>query len=277
MDIKNKVCLITGATSGIGKHAAFELAAKGAILVLPVRDVSKGESLLGELKAKVPGVQAEIMYCNLASLASVRAFAEEFKQKYQQLHVLINNAGMWQRVRKESEDGIELNLAVNHLAPFLLTNLLLETMINSSPARIINVSSDAHRRSTIDFSDIESSTKYSPLRAYSQSKLANILFTKKLSQMLKGTGVTANCMHPGVVRTAFFDPLPAPILWCIKPFMVSARQGAQTIIYLATSQEVENAGGEYFVKCKPRNPSKDALRKDFADWLWEVSSNYVGY
>jgi NAD(P)-dependent dehydrogenase (short-subunit alcohol dehydrogenase family) len=276
MDIKDKICLITGATSGIGKETALELAARHAVLVLPVRDIMKGETLKDEILEMTPEAQIEIMPCDLASFESVRSFADAFKTKYQQLHVLINNAGLWEYNKKLSDDGIEMTIAVNHLAPFLMTNLLLETIKTSAPARIINVSSESHRRGTINFNDIEFSRKYSGIKAYGQSKLANILFTKKLSQILKGTGVSVNCLHPGFVKTSIFDTLPRPVFWMMKPFMITPRKGAETTIYLATSDDAANFRGEYFVDCKPKKPNKEALRKDIADRLWDISADYVG-
>jgi NAD(P)-dependent dehydrogenase (short-subunit alcohol dehydrogenase family) len=276
MNVKGKICLITGATSGIGKETAIELAARGAILVLPVRDIMKGETLKAEILEKTPEAQIEIMPCDLASFDSIRSFVDAFKTRYDQLHILINNAGMWETKKKFSEDGIEMTFAVNHLAPFLLTNLLLKTIKTSAPARIINVSSESHRRGTINFKDLEFSRRYSGIKAYGQSKLANILFTKKLSQLLKGSGVTANCLHPGFVKTAIFDTLPRPVFWLMRPFMVTPVKGAETTLYLATSDDVANFRGEYFVDRKPKKPNKEALRKDIADRLWEISANYVG-
>jgi NAD(P)-dependent dehydrogenase (short-subunit alcohol dehydrogenase family) len=276
MELKGKICLITGATSGIGKETAKELAAHGADLVLPVRDIMKGESLKAEILEKSPNAQIEIMPCDLASFDSIRSFVDEFKARYDHLHILINNAGLWELKKKLSKDGIEMTFAVNHLAPFLLTNLLLETIKSSSPARIINVSSESHRRGTINFKDLEFSRRYSGIKAYGQSKLANILFTKKLSHLLKGSGITANCLHPGFVNTSIFDTLPRPVFWFMRPFMTTPRKGAETTIYLATSDEAANFRGEYFVDSKPKKPNKEALRKDIADRLWEISADYVG-
>jgi NAD(P)-dependent dehydrogenase (short-subunit alcohol dehydrogenase family) len=276
MELKGKICLITGATSGIGKETAIELAAREAILVLPVRDIMKGETLKDEILEKSPGAQIEIIPCDLASFDSIRSFTDSFKSRYQQLHLLINNAGLWEFKKKLSEDGIEMTFAVNHLAPFLMTNLLLDTIQESAPARIINVSSESHRRGTINFEDIEFSRRYSGIKAYGQSKLANILFTKKLSHLLKGSGITVNCLHPGFVNTSIFNTIPRPAFWMMKPFMTTPRKGAVTTIYLATSDEAANFRGEYIVDCKPKKPNKEALRKDIADRLWEISADYVG-
>ncbi len=276
MNLKGKICLITGATSGIGKETAKGLAARGVILVIPIRDVMKGEMLREEILEQTPGAQLDFMHCDLASLSSIRDFASEFKKKYTKLHLLINNAGVWETKRNLSEDGIEKNFAVNHLAPFLLTHLLLDTVKGSAPARIVNVASEAHRQGKIYFTDLEFEKKYSSLKSYAQSKLANILFTKKLSQKLKGTGVTANCLHPGVVSTSLFDKMPKILMSFMDLFMISPKKGAQTTLFLATSPEVENISGEYFAKCKRKKPSSDALRQDIANKLWEISEQYVG-
>jgi len=276
MNLQGKVCIITGATSGIGKETVKALAAKGATVVLPIRDSLKGDILKDEILEQTPDAIIDLMHCNLASFDSIRNFVNEFKVKYDKLHLLINNAGIWETKRNLSEDGVEMNFAVNHLAPFLMTNLFLDTIRNSSPARIINVSSESHRTFKINFDDIEYEKRYFSFKAYSQSKLANILFTKKLSQMLRGTGVTANCLHPGMVDTGLFDKMPKIIIGIMKPFMLSPAKGAETIIYLATSPDVEKTSGEYFIKKKPKKPASVALRQDVANKLWDISEKYVG-
>ncbi len=276
MDIQGKICLITGATSGIGKETAKVLAAKGAIVVLPIRDSLKGDILKDEILEQTPDAKIELMHCNLASFDSIRSFVKEFKSKHDKLHLLVNNAGIWETKRNLSEDGVEMNFAVNHLASFLLTHLLLDTIKKSAPARIINVSSEAHRNGKINFADLEFEKSFSSFKSYSQSKLANILFTKKLSQQLKDTGVTVNCLHPGVVSTGLFEKMPGFFTTVMKPFMLTPTKGAETSIYLATSPEVEKITGEYFVKKKPKKPATVALRQDVANKLWEVSEKYVG-
>jgi NAD(P)-dependent dehydrogenase (short-subunit alcohol dehydrogenase family) len=276
MDLQGKVCIITGATSGIGKETAKSLAAKGATVVLPIRDSMKGDILKDEILEQTPDAKIDLIHCNLASFDSIREFVKQFKNKYKNLHVLVNNAGIWESKRNLSEDGVELNFAVNNLAPFLLTNLLLDVMKNSSPARIVNVSSEAHRTGKINFADIEMEKNFSGYKSYSQSKLANILFTKKLSQVLKGSGVTVNCLHPGVVATGLFDKMPRLLTGLAKSFMLSPAKGAETTIYLATSPEVEKISGEYFVKKKPKKPANEALRQDVANKLWDLSEKYVG-
>ncbi len=276
MELKDKICIITGATSGIGRETAKELAQRGAVLVLPIRDSLKGDILKDEILEKVPDAQLDFMHCDLASFTSIREFATAFKKKYNHLHLLINNAGIWETKRNLTVDGIEKNFAVNHLAPFLLTHLLLNTLKASAPARIVNVASDAHKQGKMNFPDLEFEKKYSSLKSYAQSKLANILFTKKLSQKLKGTSVTTNCLHPGVVSTNLFDKMPKLLMGVMNLFMISPEKGAQTTIYLATSPEVENVSGEYFAKSKSKKPAPQALRQDTADKLWEISEKYVG-
>lgn len=276
MDLKDKICIITGATSGIGKETAKAIAREGAVVVLPIRDALKGDILKDEILEQNPDARIDLMHCDLASFDSIREFAAAFKKKYKKLHLLINNAGIWETKRNLSADGIERNFAVNHLAPFLLTNLLLDTIKQSAPARIINVASEAHKQGKIHFSDIEYEKKFSSMGSYAQSKLANILFTKKLSQKLKGTGVTANCLHPGVVNTNLFDKMPSILKGLMNLFMISPQKGAQTTIYLATSPDVENISGEYFAKSQPKKPAPIALRQDVADKLWDLSEKYVG-
>ncbi len=276
MELKDKTCIITGSTSGIGRETALALAAEGARLVLPVRNTEKGESFKQEILEKTGNENIEIYPCRLDSFESIREFAGKFREKYSHLHLLINNAGIWEMKRKTSEDGIEMNFAVNHLAPFLLTNLLLDTMKKSSPARIVNVSSEAHRQAKMRFDDLEGEKKWSGFRSYAQSKLANILFTRKLSEMVSQNGVTVNSLHPGVVSTRLFDKMPGFLRGVFRLFMIPPAKGAQTSIYLATSPQVEKTSGEYFVKKKIKKPSAEATNKENADKLWEVSLRYTG-
>lgn len=274
MEWKGKVAVITGATSGIGRVSAMELARKGMHLVLPVRDMEKGKALQGEILQTTSNDKVDMLYCDLASLESIRQFAETFKKKYGKLHVLLNNAGLWEVKRRESKDGIEMNFAVNHLAPFLLTNLLLDTLRASAPARIVNVSSMAHKQVRMRFEDLEGKKRWSSMGSYAQGKLANIHFTRHLALLLKDGGVTVNCLHPGVVRTRLFDKMPAVFSKPFGFFMISPEKGAETSIYLATSPDVEGVSGEYFVKKKVRKPARHALDMEVARRLWEVSEEY---
>lgn len=276
MDVKDKTALITGATSGIGRVTALDLAGRGAKLVLPVRDPGKGEALKQEIAEKTGNTAVEIIPCRLDSLESIRECVKVFSQKHDRLHLLINNAGTWETKRKESVDGIEMNFAVNHLAPFLLTFLLLDVMKASAPARIVNVSSTAHKQAKMNFNDLEGKKRWSSMRSYAQGKLANIFFTRKLGKDLKDTGVTANCLHPGVVRTHLFDKMPAFFQRIFGLFMIPPEKGAETSIYLAASPEVEQVSGGYFVKKKQVKPSYHARDMEVAEKLWQVSKTYCG-
>ncbi|MCS6809174.1 MAG: SDR family oxidoreductase [Bacteroidota bacterium] len=275
MNLEGKICLITGATSGIGKETARALASMGAHIILPARNLERAERVKADILQTTPRAAIEIMECELASFASITSFVQSFKARYSNLHILINNAGLIETKRKLSRDGIEMTFAVNHLAPFLLTKLLLDTIQRSTPARIINVSSEAHHSTTINFDDIEGKKHYNGWRAYAQSKLANILFTRHLAIMLQGTGISVNCLHPGVVATDLFDVIPAPFNFLIKLFMISPAKGAETTIYLASSPEVEGITGEYFDKKKIAIPSIVARDADIAARLWQLSEQYV--
>lgn len=274
MKLKNKTAIITGATSGIGRVTAIAIAREGARLVLPVRNIEKGKVLKDQIEKETGNTNVGIMHCNLASLDSVRQFAEDFRKKHDKLHLLVNNAGLWEAKRKESDDGIEMNFAVNHLAPFLMTNLLLDIIKKSAPARIISVASTAHKYGKMRFNDLEGKKSWGSMQSYAQSKLANILFTRRLAKELEGSGVTANCLHPGVVNTQLFSKLPGFIQKISSLFMITPEKGAQTSIYLATSPEVENITGEYFDKQKIAKTTAHARDMQVADKLWEVSKEY---
>ncbi len=276
MELKNKTAIITGATSGIGRVTAMAIAREGARLVLPLRDLDKGKTLREEIEKETGNASVEIMHCNLASFDSVRQFAEDFRKKYDSLYLLVNNAGLWEAKRKESDDGIEMNFAVNHLAPFMMTNLLLDIIKKSAPARIISVASTAHKYGKMRFSDLEGKKSWGSMQSYAQSKLANILFTRRLAKDLEGSGVTANCLHPGVVNTQLFNKLPGFIQKVSSLFMITPEKGAQTSIYLATSPDVENITGEYFDKRKIAKTTAHARDMQVADTLWEVSKEYCG-
>lgn len=276
MDLDGKTVIITGATSGVGKETAISLAEQNALLVLPVRNMEKGKKVKSEIEVESGNTGIYIMECDLASFDSIRNFAGEFKKRFRHLHVLINNAGTWENERKESVDGIEMTFAVNHLAPFLLTSLLLDVMQNSSPARIINVSSEAHRAVKMDFTDLEGKKKFSGFKAYGRSKLANILFTRHLSSLLDENQITVNSLHPGGVATNLYDKLNPVLGWVAKKFMISPRKGAETPVYLASSSEVDGITGEYFKNRKITKPSSGARDDQSAEKLWELSSKYTG-
>jgi len=275
MNKKGKLCLITGATNGIGKATAIELAKEGFHIVFTYRNLEKGESTLEEIKMQSGNTSVEAMYCNLESLDSIKQFTEAFKVKYEKIDVLINNAGIWETKRYVTEDGYEKTFAVNHLAPFLLTNLLIGLLKKAAPSRIINVSSEAHRFATIDFNDIMCEKSFSSMKAYGQSKLANILFTKELSVQLKDYGVTVNCLHPGVVNTGLFQHFPSLIKNLISGILISPEKGAQTSIYLTTSEEISKVTGQYFSKKKIKASNKESNNMEIAHKLWYLSEKYV--
>ena len=271
-----RICMVTGATSGIGRETALELARMGLKVVLPVRNMKKGEALLEEIHALTGNGKAVLFECDLESMASIRDFAAAFLKQYDRLDVLINNAGIWDTKRSVSRDGVERVFAVNHLAPFLLTNLLLDAVKASPGGRIINVSSNAHRAGKMNFSDLEGKKKWNHIRAYSQSKLANILFTRQLSKKLNGSKATANSLHPGFVQTSLFNGFPGWMMGLISPVMLSTQEGAQTSLYLAASPEVEDINGAYFAKKRIKTPSAAARDDGQAEKLWAVSMEYVG-
>ena len=279
--MQGRTCLITGATNGIGRETAVALAEMGASVVITARDERKGRAVQSEIKER-SGVDVDVLFADLASLADVRRLADGYKSRHNKLHVLINNAGAINSQRLETQDGYEMTFAVNHLAHFLLTDQLLEVIKSSAPARIINVSSGAHTGAKVDFDDLQAESGYSGMRAYGQSKLANVLFTKELARRLEGSNVTANSLHPGVVKTGFghnngglmgvglsFFHIVA------SPFLLNSAQGAETSIHLASSPDVENVSGEYFVK-KEAVPSNDVSNDpDVARKLWDVSEQLV--
>jgi retinol dehydrogenase-14 len=270
-----KVCLITGATSGIGKATAMGLANMGASVVMVGRDRGRGEAAMAEVKEKSGNASVDLMLADVSSQEEIRRLADEFKEAYPRLDVLINNAGVFVSKRITTADGIEMTFAVNHLAYFLLTNLLLDVLKASAPSRIVNVSSGDHSNGTIDFDDLQGEKGYKGAKAYSQSKLANVLFTYELARRFEGTGVTANCLHPGVVRTNFGSGVSGVfgfMVRALRPLMISPEKGAETSIYLASSQEVEGLSGRYFVKKAEARSSDVSYDERLARRLWEVSA-----
>ncbi|MFQ5817975.1 MAG: SDR family oxidoreductase [Terriglobia bacterium] len=272
--MKGRICLITGANSGIGKATALGLAKMGATVVMVCRNQGRGAAALQEIKAQSGNEAVELMLADLSCQAAVRQLAQDFKDRYQQLHVLVNNAGLQLWERSLTVDSIETTFAVNHLAAFLLTNLLLDVLKAGVPSRIVNVSSVVHRWASIDFDNLQGEAGYNSNRAYYQSKLANVYFTYELARRLKGTGVTVNCLEPGMVRTNFardfrgFFRLMA-ILY--RPFMKSPEKGAEPVLYLACSPEVEGVSGKYFAKKRELRSSKQSYDTAIARRLLEVS------
>jgi retinol dehydrogenase-14 len=274
-----KVVLITGGTSGIGKAAATALASMGANVVVTGRDEERGRSAVAEIRAESGNDTVELMLADLGVQTEVRRLAREFEERHDRLDVLINNAGVVQSKRTETPDGIETTLAVNHLAPFLLTNLLLDLLKNSAPSRIITVASEGQRWGKIDLDDLQSKRRYRSFRVYGMSKLANIMFTYELAARLEGTGVTANCVHPGGVNTNFANNnrgFTTLLFRAFKPFMRSPEEGADTIIYLASSPDVEGMTGKYLSDRKVITASEEAYDETLRKKLWEASEELTG-
>jgi NAD(P)-dependent dehydrogenase (short-subunit alcohol dehydrogenase family) len=272
--MRGRTCLITGATSGIGRATARALAGMGATLVLIGRDRERGAATVAEIEQETGNRDVTLMLADLSSQAEVRRVAAEFLATDRPLHVLINNAGVVNLQRSETVDGIETTFAVNHLAYFLLTNLLLERLRRSAPARIVNVASDAHKFGTLDFADLQNAQRYRAMRVYGQSKLANILFTSELARRLEGSGVTANSLHPGAVATGLGKNNGAwarAIISLLRPFFRTPDGGAATSIHLASSSAVDGVSGRYFAKSREQRPSRAAQDAAAARRLWEVS------
>jgi retinol dehydrogenase 12 len=280
MTMQNKICLVTGATNGIGKITALELAKMGATVIVVGRNPTKTEAVVSEIRSESGNDNVKKALADLSSLADVRALAQEFKNKYSRLDVLVNNAGAYFNKRHVTFDGFEMTFALNHLSYFLLTVSLLDVLKASAPARIVNVSSDAHRGARLDFDDLQGEKKFNGFGAYGRSKLANILFTYELAKRLQGTNITANALHPGFVATGFGannGTLMRVGIGIMSRMMgISAENGAKTTIYLATSPEVEGVTGKYFDKCKPVQSSTASYEVEARERLWRISEQLCG-
>ncbi|AGA29936.1 SDR family oxidoreductase [Singulisphaera acidiphila] len=274
-----KVCLITGATSGIGEITARALAERGATLTIVGRSPERCAATLDRIRRAAPDADVDFILADLSSQESIRHLAALFQERKSRLDLLINNAGALFFERRESVDGIELTLALNHLAYFQLTNLLLDLLKSSGPSRVVNVASEAHRSaSKIDFNDLEGRKRYRGFRAYAQSKLANLLFTFELAERLEGTDVTVNALHPGLVATNIFAGNGIPG-WLLRRaaalFAISPEKGAETSIYLGSSSEVSGVSGNYFYRQKPIASSRASHDPEAARRLWERSVEFT--
>ncbi|GMQ98916.1 MAG: SDR family oxidoreductase [Acidimicrobiia bacterium] len=275
VDMAGKTVMITGANSGIGRATAMSIAGMGADVVMICRDRDRGEQAMQDIAAQGDG-SVELLIADLSSQKQIRQVAAEFLSEGRPLHVLVNNAGVTLNNRSETEDGVESTFAINHIGPFLLTDLLLDVLKENAPSRIVTVSSSAHMMGGLDFEDINSENKYGGMRVYGKSKLANILFTSELARRLEGTGVTANAAHPGPVASNFGRNNDGPMRMMVKmmaPFIRSTERGAETSIYLATSPEVEGITGKYFFNSKEKQPSKAARSDEDAQRLWQISAD----
>jgi NAD(P)-dependent dehydrogenase (short-subunit alcohol dehydrogenase family) len=276
--LSGQVCMVTGAASGIGAVTARALAQCGAAVVLVDRDAERGAATANQIKQQTGNPAVEFTRADLSAQKEIRRLVQQFKDRYRRLDVLVNNAGAIFARRQESVDGIEMTFALNYLGYFLLTNLLLDTLKASAPARIVNVSSRSHARAQIDFDDPQSRSGYHGLQAYAHSKLAIVLFTYELARRLEGTGVTANALHPGLVATDFGMHHGGGLGLAMRLFrstFISPEQGARTSIYLATSPEVEGVTGKYFVNRKAVPSSPASYDADTARRLWQVSAAYT--
>jgi NAD(P)-dependent dehydrogenase (short-subunit alcohol dehydrogenase family) len=272
--------VITGATSGIGEVAADHLAQYGARIVFVARDRERGEAMRKHLRAVAGHTDHVVHYADLSKLSEMKRVAHEIADSEPEIDVLINNAGAMFNSRQVTEDGLERTFALNHMAYFVMTNILLDRLKATPGARIVSTASDAHRGNRLNFGDLQSARNYSGYAVYGRTKLMNILFTRELARRLAGTGVTANCLHPGFVATRFGEEAGSGLfsiaLGIGKNFALTPEQGAETIIYLASSDEVANVSGGYFVKCKQATPSREAQNDDDARKLWDESAKIAG-
>ena len=274
----DKTVLVTGATAGIGRATALGLAAMGAHLAIIGRDAERTEAAARDIRSI--GGHVDVFVADLSSQAEVRRTAEDVLERLLRIDVLVNNVGGYWDTRKVTADGLEHTFAVNHLAPFLLTNLLLERLERSAPARVVTVASGAHTMGRINFDDLQDEQSYSGSRAYNQSKLANVLFTYELARRLQGRSITANAVHPGMVNTSFGASDPGAVqrvlVPYLRPFMKSSTKGAATSIYVASTPALEHTSGQYFASNKPKKSSPASHDPAVAERLWQVSADLVG-
>ncbi len=273
--MKGKVVVMSGATSGIGAAAALALARAGARIVFIARDESRAKATLGALNAAAPGLGHRAHYADLSSIAETKRVGDEIAAAESRIDVLVNNAGAVFGERRISIDGLELTFALNHMSYFTLTKSLVDTLKGSTPARIVSTASHAHMRARFDIDDLQTrKARYSAMGVYGASKLCNILFTRELARRLSGTGVVANCLHPGVVATGFGREASGFLRWALsiaRPLLLTPEQGADTLIWLASAPETASVSGEYFAKRKPARRTAEAQDDALAAKLWEIS------
>ena len=277
--LTGRTVLVTGGTGGIGRATAAGLAALGASVAITGRDRRRADEAAAEIRA-AGGPEVDVFVADMSSQAEVRRLASEVLDALPRLDVLVNNVGGFWNTRRVTADGLEHTFALNHLAPFLLTNLLLDRLRQDAPSRVVTVSSGAQALGRIDFADLQGERAYSGQRAYNQSKLANVLFTYELARRLGGSGVTANVLHPGVVRTAFGAEDPGRVqrllVPLVRPFMKTPEQGAATSIHLASAPELEGVTGQYFANSRPKRSSARSYDEAVAARLWDVSCELTG-
>lgn len=280
MSMSGKICVVTGATAGIGKAAAITLAAQEAELILVGRSQEKAEAVRQEISALTGSDKVSCLWADFSDLGQVRSLAQAIIQRHPRLDLLVNNAGAFFNRRHETGLGVEKSFLVNHLAPFLLTNLLLDLLVRSAPARIVNLSSDAHQYGSMDFDDLGFQRGYRGIKGYARSKLANLMFTYELARRLEGSGVTVNAVHPGHVATdiwrASFPVIGPALKWVMGLFALTPEEGADTVIHLAASPELEGISGKYFASRQPIPSSPPSYDQDAAARLWQLSARMVG-
>lgn len=277
--MSGRICMVTGANSGIGKATAVDLAELGATVVLVCRNGERGKRAMADIKEKTENSSLELLLADFSSLQSVRNLAKEYAASHDSLHVLVNNAGVAQVTRSVTADGFETTFEVDYLSQFLLTNLLLNILKKSAPSRVVTVSSASHYGGHLDLDDLQMERGYGVMKAYGRAKLAQVLFTHELARRLEGTGVTANCLHPGAVATNIWGRPLGPLSFLMKInrlFLISPEKGAETPVYLASSPEVANITGRYFDDRREKRSSSESYDMELAKKLWEVSYKLVG-
>ncbi|MCC6613208.1 MAG: SDR family oxidoreductase [Anaerolineae bacterium] len=280
-DMRGKVCLVTGANAGLGKATVLRLAKLGASVIMVSRSRERGEAARRDIIGASGNTEVDLLVADLSSQAQIRRLAEDFRTLHSRLDVLVNNVGGVFMTRSLSADGIETSLALNHLAPFLLTSLLLDVVQASAPARIVNVTTRLGANTAIDFDDIQFEQRaYSGFSAYSETKLANMLFTYELARRLQGTGVTVNCVHPGVFRSNFGSEGMPPVMRIlnvvVRPFMAEAARAAERVVYAATAPELAGVSGQYLGNRQPLTSPKQAYDEAAQARLWQLSVSLTG-